>query len=123
MEEKRKFVRLEAPIQVKYRISAKSNTQNKSLGKDISVSGVRMLVGEKMIPGTQLDLEINIPEYDKIIFATGEIVWQEETLIKQEVTHETGLKFVKIASEDQDKIGKYIYKQLNARFRNPEEEI
>jgi c-di-GMP-binding flagellar brake protein YcgR len=123
MEEKRRFVRLDTPIQVKYRISSKSNIQNNSVGKDISVGGVRMLIGEKMIPGTQIDLEINIPDYDKIIYATGEIVWQDETLMKNEVTHETGLKFVKIASEDREKIGKYIYKELNVRFRNPEEEI
>ena len=122
MEERRKFVRLETPIQVKYRISSQPHTEDKSLSKNISVGGIMILVGEKMTPGAQLDLEINIPEYNKIIYATGEIVWQEEILIKEEITHETGIKFVKIAKENQEKISKYIYTQLNEKIKNPWEE-
>ncbi len=122
MEEKRKFVRLEFPIEVTYRISANPSIEDKSISKNISGGGIRIILKEKLLPGSPLELEINVPDTDVPISALGETVWQEEMVMGREVCYESGVKFVKISPEDRDKITHYVYKVLSKRIKNPEED-
>ncbi len=121
MEEKRKFIRLELPIEVKYRISIDPVVENKSLSKDISAGGLRMILKEKLPPGLLLEIKINIPDDERLISTSGEIVWQDEIVIDREVKYETGIRFVNISTEDREKISRYIRKELNQRAKEDEE--
>ena len=122
MEEKRKFVRLESPIGITYRILTNPPIENQSVSKNISGGGIRVILKEKMLPDSALEVKINISENDTAVSALGEIVWQEEMVMGTDVCYETGIKFTKIAAEDRDKITHYIYKVLSKRIKNPEED-
>lgn len=75
MEEKRRYIRIDAPIVVAYEIVNKVPAAKKSIIKDFSEGGIRFPVYEKLEVGAELELSIEIP-FDTIpIFAQGQIMW------------------------------------------------
>ena len=74
MEEKRKYMRIEAPIVITYKIG-KIAKGKKSITRDFSEGGIRFPIYEKLKVGTPVQLYIETP-FDTIpIAATGQVVW------------------------------------------------
>lgn len=112
VEERRKFVRLDARVRVKYRVLKKGRTQE-SFTKDLSGGGIRLSINEKLAVATPLALEIKIPGEARPILAEGRAVWSREVSDEGKTGRfDTGIAFTKIDSMNQGKILKYVYAQI-----------
>ncbi|MFH1784515.1 MAG: PilZ domain-containing protein [bacterium] len=120
MEERRKFVRLQKPVEVKYKFASESSKDEETKTRDISEGGVRIMMNTKILPGNIIDLEIILPDTAEPIKALGETVWEEEFLEGRNLAYEIGVKFIKISPKDREKISKHVYKFLR-EGGNPQE--
>ena len=105
MEEKRKYIRIEAPIVVTYKLKDKSRPGKKTITKDFSEGGIRFPVYEKLKIGAPLELYIDTP-FDTIpIFAIGQIVWTK-ALSTQEgrEIYDVGVKFTQMRTFDKKRM-------------------
>lgn len=111
MIEKRKFVRLQAPIGVIYKPAKKNRRQkpSPSLVKNISGGGVRIFVKEEVRCGDLLDLQIEIPHLEHPIHALGEVVWYHSLKEKDRQVNEAGIRFRDIHPKDLHRIFEYVY--------------
>lgn len=112
MEERRKFVRLDTKVNVKYRVLEEGQAQE-SFSKDLSGGGIRQHLNEKLAVATPLALEIRIPDEPRPVLAEGRVVWCKE-VGGEGVTNcfDAGIAFTKIDPMDQGKILKYVYSQI-----------
>lgn len=76
--ERRKAVRFKKDLTVHYAVEKRPHLKTNGKTVDISESGVKILIDEKLTKGTTLDIMIAIPGSGKQIEAEGEIVWSEE---------------------------------------------
>lgn len=112
-EERRKYVRLDAKVGVKYRVLERGQPTKESESKDIGGGGIRLHLNESLLKDTFLELEITLPAEPKPILAEGLVVWSEE--VGKEGGGgvgrwwDTGIKFTKIDSLSRGKILKYVY--------------
>ncbi len=114
MEEKRKYIRIAAPMVVNYKLSGKAPVIQKTITKNFSEGGIRFDVYEKLTVGTSLDLRIETP-FDTIpIFAIGQVVWSKPLGIKEgREIYDTGVKIVATKAFDKEKLC-----QASRRFLN-----
>ena len=103
MIEKRKFVRLKAPIGISYSVVKKYKRASSHLTfvKNISGTGLSLLAKEGLRVGDLLKLEIQIPHLEDSIDATGEVVWL--------TAPEAGVRFRDISAPDLNKILEFVY--------------
>ena len=106
MEEKRKYIRIEAPIVVTYKLSGKTPVTKKTITKNFSEGGIRFPVYEKLKTGTPLQLLIETP-FDTIpISATGQIVWTKALSVTEgREIYDVGVKFTQMQSFDKRRMG------------------
>ena len=108
---RRTVERLDVSLEVSYyangvRLNAK--------GLDISTRGIRLLLDEKLENGMMLRLEIKIPNQEKIIRGTGEIVWSKKSIEDEKKTDgsrrlfNTGIKFLKFNPEEEKRLFNFI---------------
>ncbi len=102
-KERRKFIRLDATIDVKYKI-LKIGKKGAALTKNISGEGIRLSVSEEIPTASILLIEMKIPVYPESITAKGIVVWSKKT--------EIGVKFIKINTIDKTRIFKYVYEHI-----------
>lgn len=77
--ERRRFVRIEANIPVKYNLSLKPDGTNAVKTTDISIGGVCITLSEKLSPKQRLAVEIDLPDTNKgPVFAKGQVAWIKE---------------------------------------------
>ena len=115
MEERRQFVRLDTRLSTDYRVLPSSEPQ-RSVTKDIGGSGVCVFVTEPLTLGTHVQVTMTLPDADRQIAFTGEVVWCESYEIlgkaQQHRSVLAGVKFVSIAPEDQREIMRYVILSL-----------
>ncbi len=111
MIENRKFIRLQAPIGVVYKVSKKHKRQRAQLShvKDMSGGGIKILAKEDLRHGDLLEIQIQIPHLEEAIHAMGEVVWFSHTKGRDREFREAGVRFRDIAPEDLHKILEYVH--------------
>lgn len=81
----------------------------------ISASGIKINISEPTTPGQKIALCIILPFVPPFqLFATGEVtrsILLEPALSDDKVLYETGIKFLDLREEDQERIIKYIFKR------------
>jgi c-di-GMP-binding flagellar brake protein YcgR len=115
MEERRRFVRLDTRLPVTYRVLPSDETKQ-SVTKDIGGGGVCVFVRDPLTPGTQLRIEIAVPDQERPIAFTGEVAWCEPYEIigktQRERSVEAGVRFAQIDPKDQQAIMRYVILSL-----------
>lgn len=115
MEEKRKFVRLDVSVIVRWRKLVEKTSQTISENKNISENGICLIIEEEDLhAGEKLQLELELPT-GKIIKSIGEIVWTSPFMIignNEGKKFNAGIKFIEITSEDQQELGKFIWESI-----------
>lgn len=116
VEERRKFPRLPLNVSVEYTILAHKEAENiLTRSKNISAGGIRIILLEKVEPGTLLELKISFPESKDPIVSTGRVAWIDEFIVgdsKEGKAYEAGIEFKEIDSRDREKIKKYVITNL-----------
>lgn len=115
MQENRKFVRIEWPVIIKYKTVEDPYAGDQIVGKDISEGGARFIVYERLMKGTKLEMELEMP-FDSIpILAKGEIAWIKKIGDENSKTFEAGVIFKNISQIDQKRLKMYIENEIKER--------
>ena len=103
MNEHRRFIRLNAPIGVLYRLKKKSRKVREvaTLLRNLSGGGIRMTTKGELRQGDIVELSIEIPLVEDPVRATGEIVWARSL--------EAGVRFVDIRSRSLREVLDYVH--------------
>jgi len=113
--ERRSVDRLNISLQVKYYANGSTLATQSA---DISARGIRLLLDEKIEKGSPLRMEIKLPEDDRLIQASGEVVWAEESKEDEKNSvkrfFNTGIKFSGFQNSDNEKLFDFI-QNLRAR--------
>ncbi|MFH2144669.1 MAG: PilZ domain-containing protein [Candidatus Omnitrophota bacterium] len=105
--EQREFVRTNLSTTVHYKID--EHTNGKCVSVDISPSGLKVFIKEKLQKGTKMQLVFNIPDEKEPLSVEGQVIWLRD---REERFIETGVEFTKINAADAEKIDKYVKKSL-----------
>ena len=115
MEENRKFVRIEWPVVIKYKTIEEPHAQDQIVGRDISEGGARFIVYERLMKGTKLDIQLEVPFDSMPIFAKGEVAWIRKIGEENSKTFEVGVIFKDIGQSDQKRLKMYIENEIKDR--------
>lgn len=75
--DKRKFKRFDAYMSIKYSGVDQTTLKGIGLSRDLCREGLKINSDKAISEGTQLDLEISIPDDPKPIFSTGTVMWSK----------------------------------------------
>ena len=117
MKEPRRFVRIQAQLPVTYRVLP-SPAKIRSTTCDVAGSGLCLLVQEPLARGAQVQLELRLPDRDRPVTATGEVMWCEHHRVvgksEQQDLIKTGVRFLHLDGHDQDAILQYVASHLQS---------
>lgn len=108
MEERRKFLRFEVPVDIKYRFPEKA-VEGISKGKNFGREGIGLYLKEEIPRQTMVELEIGLPDEIVPIFAAGRVVWVKEADEQQDFDFIAGVELTRISSFDKSRILEYVY--------------
>ena len=110
MEERRKFVRLQARLKAKCWVLGTEEPLG-SLSRNIGGGGISLYTKRRLAAGTVLGIEVYFPGRLAPVRFTGEVIWSGELITSgtQDAlnTYETGVRFLDITSEDRAYVLKY----------------
>ncbi|MDO8602694.1 MAG: PilZ domain-containing protein [Candidatus Omnitrophota bacterium] len=115
MEENRKFVRIEWPVIIKYKTIEEPHIQDHIVSKDISEGGARFIVYERLMKGTRLDIQLEVPFDSLPIFAKGEVAWIKKAGDEDSKAFEIGVVFTNVDSKEQKRLKMYIESEIKDR--------
>jgi len=116
MEERRKFVRLDAAVKIRYKVLMPTENIGNSNSRDLSAGGVKVEVTESIKPNTVLWMEIALPNEADPLQAKGEVVWQEKISTTENIRYEMGIKFLEMDLNDRNRLSKYLFSLLHSKF-------
>ncbi len=113
MEDRRKFFRFDAPLNIKY-ASAKEDTEGWSKTKNVSREGVAFAADQKLGKNQILKMKFDIPGDNFPVLAQGTVIWVAKN---ERNIFDIGVKLEAITRADRGRILEYAYQQwLN--FKN-----
>ena len=115
MEENRKFVRIEWPVVIKYKTIEEPKAEDHIVGKDISEGGARFIIYERLMKGTKLDIQLEVPFDSMPLFVKGEVAWIKKIGEENSKTFEVGVAFEGINQNDHKRLKMYIENEIKSR--------
>lgn len=116
-KEKRKFMRVDASVKIGYRNLGSESIGERSATRNLSASGVEILMEEKFPLGVLIELEIKLPEQEEALFVIGRVVRQD--LISNTANgtdvYNTGIEFVRINVANRRRLIRYVYNTVRAK--------
>lgn len=110
MSEKRKFMRFEVAIEVEYMVPGNgAPLEGISITKNLSREGMQASLNSKLVPGTELEIKLRIPEDPAPVYAKGDIAWIDKAEARTESS--AGIKFTQISPFDRNRILDHVYRQ------------
>ena len=111
VEERRKFIRLNINVQIRFSVIEDYKTQKIAETKDIGAGGICFILDEELKKGDALKLDLFLPEDPPTIQALRRVVWIKPFSIASEknTRYDTGIEFTEIDYEDRKKINKYVF--------------
>ena len=108
-EERRRFIRLEVPIEVKYVVEEDSDPVRKRVAtKDLSCDGLRFISERKLDEGSLLDLNLTIPGATNPVHIKGKAIWSKKLSTEDAAPFEVGVEFVQIEEDNKNTFLKYL---------------
>lgn len=103
-EEKRKYIRFDSHLPVRFQLKESPSKFGHTLSRDISEGGMRLILNEFLRPKTELLLEMII--LGRIINPSARIVWSQR--ISHSDNYQMGLEFLEMERIEKEKLKKYI---------------
>ena len=102
-DERRRFMRFQAPMDLEYRTLTLNPIFGKALARDLSREGVRLGLKQDIPAGTPIEICMNVPGDNLPVFASGKVAWADGL--------EAGVKLTKISQTDRTRVLEYVYKE------------
>ena len=119
MIERRRYYRLKDGVKVVYKVSGKLGEINSSVF-DVGGGGLRLPISQKIEPGTNLELNLLLPDNKDSFFAYARVVWQEKGAQKDKSGqnyYDTGIEFLKVDLKNRLQIIHYVHTNLKERTK------
>jgi c-di-GMP-binding flagellar brake protein YcgR len=107
IEERRKFIRLEVPVELKYIVEG-DPTRKEVTTKDLSCEGLRFITEQGINEGTSLELNLIIPNASNPVHINGKVVWARKITTEDSSPFEVGVEFVKIEEDNKNTFLRYL---------------
>ncbi|MDD5680044.1 MAG: PilZ domain-containing protein [Candidatus Omnitrophica bacterium] len=108
-EERRRFVRLEVPIEIKYVVDEDPNQVRKRVAtKDLSCDGLRFISEQKVDEGALLDLNLTVPGANNPVHIKGKTIWAKKLSTEDTAPFEVGVEFVQIEEDNKNTFLKFL---------------
>ena len=108
MKERRKYVRINIPLEVSYGLQGKQGVYYKSVTKNISANGARFCIEEELPKGTVLDIAIKIPTKPQPIPIKARIVWTKKQSEQGKDVYDSGFEIVEIDESCKSEFFQYL---------------
>lgn len=105
-QDKRRFIRLEIPVEIVF-IRKAGNVLKNAVSKDISSEGLRFSTDERLNPGEELELKLILTSAANPVHAAGKVVWVSDASIDRKEC-EVGIEFVKIEEDNKNTFLKFL---------------
>jgi len=107
-KERRRFKRFDAYMNVNVTTEKQKKFQGISLSNDLSREGMKISSNTTVSIGSQLDLEINIPDDPKPVYSSAKVMWVKQP---KETAHDyqIGIKFSMMDPVDKFRVLDYAY--------------
>jgi hypothetical protein len=102
---KRKFQRTKIEIAVKYQ-PIKFRGWYSTITEGIGTDGLSLMTREYLGVGTTINIQLPLSRSNTTIFVSGTVLWSDFLIERQ--MYESGIKFVKLNSDDKEMISKQI---------------
>ncbi len=105
MEDRRRFVRIQAWLTASYQVVRESKPLE-SITRSTSAGGIGFFTKSRLAPGTILEVTLEFPDRQRTVRFTGEVRWSGPLLLGGQSPNplrafETGIRFLRISPEDQ----------------------
>jgi c-di-GMP-binding flagellar brake protein YcgR len=108
LTERRRFIRLKAPIPVTYTVSG-SNSIHTAITKDISADGLRFESNAKDInESDMLELKLEIEDARKAVHAKGKVIWKKKLSLEDVAPYDIGVEFTEIEEDNKNTFLKFL---------------
>ena len=107
VEEKRKFIRLQVPIEIKYIVEGAA-VRKQVTTKDVSCEGLRFTTEEGISEGSLVELSVAIPKAPNPVHMNGRVVWTKRHATEDISPLEVGVEFIKIEEDNKNTFLKYL---------------
>ena len=108
MQERRKYVRLNIPLEVNYTLAGKASQQLKSVTKNVSPNGARFTIEGQLPKGATLDITIKIPTNPTPIPIKAKVVWSKKETEQEKDIYDVGFEFTQIPEESKSVFFQYL---------------
>ena len=108
MYEKRRYVRLNIPLEVSYIIRGREGKRYKSITKNISPKGAELVLEEELPKGTILDLAIKIPENEETVPIKAKVVWSKKDSEHKQGIYNAGFEFIEVGEKSKKIFFQYL---------------
>ena len=111
-EDRRQFPRLATTVDVQYNLIKEYAPKTEVLAKNIGTGGICLIVYEKVLPGSLLDLQIHISDINHKIQAKGKVIWVNPFSVgrEEQERYDVGIEFVEIAEADKKQLSEYVFR-------------
>lgn len=111
IEERRKFIRLNINVEIKYALISNATAERVAQTKDIGAGGICILADEPMKKGDILEINFLLPEVPPNVHAKGRVAWVKPFSIAgdKNTRYDTGIEFTDITDEDRKRINRYVF--------------
>ncbi len=106
--EHRRYLRANAPLNVTYTVTEQPRLTERTLGEDISVSGVRLRTFDRVQAGTVLSLALQMPFDSLPLFVQGQVAWMRPAASFGHGPYELGVRFLRLPEMDKRRLSQYI---------------
>ena len=114
-KERRRFVRLENSLPLMYWISPATVPQA-TLTRNLSGGGICLYVTERLLPGTNLEVQFTLPGQQGPMTFTAEVVWCDQPAPDAPSGQVmAGIRFTQITPHDRDRIIRYCMQRVPPR--------
>ena len=115
MPEKRKFVRLDMKVLVKWKRIPEQTPSSADVMRNISRGGICLTVSETILKGDHLSLQIKLPT-QKVITVTSEVVWIKDISadnLDNRMEYDIGCEFLDLRKEDMQELEQFVFEAFS----------
>ena len=106
--ERRRFVRLEAPVVVSY-IAPRSDTMLHASTKNISADGIRFQTTDRSLKEADvIPLHLQIPQAANPVHAKGVVVWKKRISLEDGAPYDVGIEFAEIEEDNKNTFLRFL---------------
>jgi len=106
--ERRRYVRLQTPIDISYTVPETGNILNAST-KNISADGMRFETNNKTIKVSDItEIKMLIPKAPNPVHAKAKVIWKKKMSLEDAAPFDCGLEFTEIEEDNKNTFLKFL---------------